>query len=170
MNGIGGDLFAIVTTERRALHALDACGGRRRYATHRRFAARGLTTMPGAGVLSVTVPGVVERLGAAADSASARSTLARALAPAIQYAREGFPVAELIATRVAAADGARSRATRPRRRRSCPAGGRRAGARSSRTRAWPAFLEQIAQRGRDAFYTGAIAKAIAADMRARTGC
>src|SRR5262245_47327502 len=59
MNGIGGDLFAIVfdATTRR-LHALDACGRSAYAATPEEFARRGLDEMPESGPLLVDVPGV----------------------------------------------------------------------------------------------------------------
>ena len=97
MNGIGGDLFAIVFEARtKTLHALDASGRSAHTATPEEFARRGLTEMPGTGPLPVDVPGVVEgwsqllgRFGTI--------TLATALQPAIRYARDGFPVQEIMA-------------------------------------------------------------------------
>src|ERR1051325_5848378 len=96
MNGIGGDLLAIVyDTKSKKLYGLDSTGRSAYAATPQEFAKRRITAMPAGGVLTVNVPGVVDgwhqlltRFGTI--------DLARALAPAIQFAREGFPVAELM--------------------------------------------------------------------------
>src|SRR3989475_9214401 len=61
MTGIGGDLFAIVYDARtKTLRALNASGRSAYAATPEEYAKRGQTRMPNAGVLTVTVPGVVE--------------------------------------------------------------------------------------------------------------
>ncbi|HTV24493.1 MAG TPA: gamma-glutamyltransferase family protein [Polyangiaceae bacterium] len=88
MNGVGGDLFALVW-DGSALHALNASGRSPRAWSFERFAAR--DAMPELGWDAVTVPGAVsgwvalwERFGTQPFEAL--------LAPAIAYAREGFPV------------------------------------------------------------------------------
>src|SRR5580765_5032795 len=61
MTGIGGDLFAIVyDASTRALHALNASGRSAYAATPAEFHRRKQERMPDAGVLTVTVPGVVD--------------------------------------------------------------------------------------------------------------
>jgi len=163
-NGIGGDLFAIVwDAETHKLYGLNA-SGRSPYALSREeFRRRGLTRVPSHGPLPVTVPGAVDgwfelhrRFG--------RLPMAKILAPAIRYAREGFPVSELIAHYW---------------QRSVPI-----------LEVWPGFteiftingrgprkgeifrnpyladtLETIAKGGRDAFYKGEIARTIDAYMK-----
>ena len=97
MNGIGGDLFAIVyDAASRQAHGLDSSGRSAYRATPEEFARRGLSEMPATGPLPVDVPGVVEgwhqlltRFGTI--------TLAQALQPAIVHARDGFPVQQLMA-------------------------------------------------------------------------
>ena len=96
MNGVGGDLFAILwdaKTER--LYALNATG-RAPYRLNRDvFKARGLDRVPGSGPLSWTVPGAVDGW----DQLLTRfgtMNFEQVLAPVIAYARDGFPVSEII--------------------------------------------------------------------------
>src|SRR5437879_13221238 len=89
MNGVGGDLFAIVyDAKTKTLHALNASGRSGYAATPDAFAARHLTHIPNAGVYSVSVPGVVDGWSTLL-SAYGSIPLARALAPAIGYAKDG---------------------------------------------------------------------------------
>ena len=96
-NGIGGDLFAIVwDAESRKLYGLNASGRSPYSLTLEWFQQQGLESIPSHGPLPVTVPGAVdgwfelhERFG--------KLPMKQVLAPAIQYAQEGFPVSELIA-------------------------------------------------------------------------
>jgi gamma-glutamyltranspeptidase / glutathione hydrolase len=168
MNGIGGDLFAIVydaTTSR--IHGLDASGRSPAAATPEAFAARGLTEMPASGPLSVDVPGVVSGWDALLTRFGT-ITLTDALAPAIGYARDGFPVAELVANEwrdavaTLSADAAAMATFLP--TGTPPAMGEIfANPRLATT------LELIAAGGTDAFYRGPIAAGIAADLQARHG-
>lgn len=168
MTGIGGDLFAIVyDAATKKVYALDASGRAPAAATPEEFARRGITEMPGEGVLAVNVPGVVSGWDALLTRFGTIS-MNDAVQPAIGYARDGFPVAELMATewQNAAARLARDPHTKatflP--NGTAPAMGEIvANPRLAKT------LEIIAQGGRDAFYTGPIAQAIAADMQARHG-
>ena len=92
-NGIGGDLFAIVS-DGDDLVGLNASGRSPAGWTPGRFA--GLTEMPRRGWDSVTVPGCVSGWAALAGRFG-RLPLARLLAPAIRHARHGFPVAPICA-------------------------------------------------------------------------
>ncbi len=97
MNGIGGDLFAIVwDAKTKKLHAIDASGRSAYAATAEEFARRGLKQMPGSGPLAVDVPGVVEGWSQLL-SRFGTIPLSKALQPAIRYARDGFPVQEIVA-------------------------------------------------------------------------
>lgn len=92
-NGIGSDAFAIVW-DGHTLHGLNA-SGRAPAAWHpERFAAS--DTMPETGWESVTVPGAVSAWVTLAERFGTLplTTLAQ---PAIDYARDGFPVSPLIA-------------------------------------------------------------------------
>src|SRR5579885_382227 len=96
MNGIGGDLFAIVYDAKTGkLRALNSSGRSGHAATPEAFASRGLTRIPSAGVYSVTVPGVVDGW-ATLLTTFGTIPLARALQPAIGYARDGYAVSEII--------------------------------------------------------------------------
>jgi gamma-glutamyltranspeptidase/glutathione hydrolase len=168
MNGIGGDLLALVyDSKTKKIHGLDSTGRSAHAATPAEYASRGLTTMPSLGPLVVDVPGVVEgwhqlltRFGTI--------DLGAALAPAIAFARDGFPVAELMANEwtanqaTLAADPAAAATFLPN---GAPPklGEIFANPRLART------LESIAREGRDAFYAGSIARAIVADIAARNG-
>ena len=96
MTSLGGDMFAMVwiAAEHR-LVALNASGRAGALATREELVRRGRTRMPARGIEAVTVPG-----GLAGWDALLRKygtyTLAQALAPAIRYADEGFPVTPVI--------------------------------------------------------------------------
>lgn len=168
MNGIGGDLLAIVydaTTKK--LHALDSTGRSAHAATPAEYARRGITEMPMRGPLVVDVPGVVEgwhqllkRFGTI--------DLGTALAPAIAFARDGFPVAELMANewQASAETLAADRATAST---FLPSGTPPKMGDIFANPRLATSLEAIARDGRDAFYTGSIAAAIVADMKSRNG-
>ncbi|MCH7678913.1 gamma-glutamyltransferase [candidate division KSB1 bacterium] len=96
-NGIGGDLFAIVwDAKTEKLYGLNASGRSPRSLTLDYFKKRGLEKIPSHGPLPVTVPGCVDgwfELHKKFGNLSMKENLA----PAIKYAREGFPLSELIA-------------------------------------------------------------------------
>ena len=95
--GIGGDLFAIVwDAGRKELTGLNASGRAPKAMTLEYFQENGIDEIPPFGPLPVSVPGAVDgwfelhgRYG--------RLPMAKILAPAIGYARDGFPVSEVIA-------------------------------------------------------------------------
>jgi len=99
MNGIGGDLFAMVyDAANGALHGLNAAGWSPRALTPALLRSRGFDTMPAAGVHSVTVPGAVAGWAALRDRFGTLP-MAEILSPAIFYAVHGAPVSDLIAER-----------------------------------------------------------------------
>jgi gamma-glutamyltranspeptidase/glutathione hydrolase len=97
-NGIGGDLFAIVWIEaERRLYGLNA-SGRAPYDWNLQAASdRQLKSIPRISPLSWNVPGCVSGW-AALQQRFGKLGLARCLAAAIEYARDGFPLSPLIAS------------------------------------------------------------------------
>ena len=97
MNGIGGDLFAIVyDAKANKLYGLNASGWAPKSLTPELLKKKGLRDMPESGVNTITVPGVVDGWQKLADKFG-RKKLADDLAPAIQTARAGFPITEWVA-------------------------------------------------------------------------
>ena len=98
MTGIGGDMFALVWLAReQKLVALNASGRAGSLLTRDALQARGFQPGSQQGVLSVTVPGALAGWELLVRT-HGRRTLAAALQPAIQYARDGFPVTPIIAS------------------------------------------------------------------------
>jgi gamma-glutamyltranspeptidase / glutathione hydrolase len=168
MNGAGGDLFAIVYSARdKKVHGLNASGRAPAAATVDEFKKRNLQRIPLRGELSVSVPGVVDGWSELLSKHGTR-TLAQALEPAIKYARDGYAVSEIIADQwkdvesVLAKDPKAAAIF-------LPGGKAPAPGDVFRNPALAASLELIAKGGRDVFYKGAIAKAIADDMQRRNG-
>ena len=97
MTGVGGDAFMMVYESKgRKLAGLNASGRAPRALTLEHFTSRKMTQMPTTGMEPITVPGafdgwvtLLERYGT--------MKLATLMAPAIEYAEDGFPVMEKIA-------------------------------------------------------------------------
>ena len=95
--GIGGDLFAIYwDAQSETMHGLNA-SGRSPYSLNLDvFRELGMAQIPAEGVLSWSVPGCVDGWSMLLERFGERD-LADVLQPAIAYAEEGFPVSEVIA-------------------------------------------------------------------------
>jgi gamma-glutamyltranspeptidase / glutathione hydrolase len=94
MNGIGGDLFAIVYDEKaNKLYGINASGWAPKDLTIDFLHKQGLRDMPQVGINAVTVPGAVDGWQKLADKFG-RKKLAEDLAAAIHTAEDGFPVPE----------------------------------------------------------------------------
>jgi gamma-glutamyltranspeptidase/glutathione hydrolase len=167
-NGLGGDLFAIVwDAKTKKLYGLNASGRSPKSLSLEWFAQNGHQSIPSHGPLPVTVPGAVDGWFMLHDRFG-KKPMNELLKPTIDYAKEGFPVSQLIAYYW---------------NRSIPLLER-----------WPGFSEQftiegrapaegeiwknpglaktlqsIADGGRDAFYKGDIAKTIANYMEKNGG-
>jgi len=155
MNGVGGDLFAIVheaTTGE--THGVNASGWAPAGLTIERLRGAGFLTMPQSGVHAVTVPGAVAGWELLRTRFGRRS-LADILAPATMLAEAGVPVAEITAAEWAGSE-ATLRAQVGASATYLPAG------RVPRTGeifrnpelAWT--YQQLARGGRAAFYDGSI--------------
>ena len=96
-NGIGGDLFAIVwDSKTKKLSGLNASGRSPRALTMKVFKEKGLESIPYDGPLSWSVPGCVDGWFEL-HKKFGKLPMKTILAPTIKYAREGFPLTELIA-------------------------------------------------------------------------
>ena len=168
MNGIGGDLVAMVYDPRTGgIAGLDAIGWAPAAASMDRLAGR--DRIPAHAIEAVTVPGVVDgwdrllrRFG--------RLPLADALAPAISIADAGYPVSEVTAGTWAEPVGLEALRGDAEGTRTFLPGGRPP--RVGQTFANPDLarsLRLIASEGRDAFYRGDIAARILAASEQRGG-
>jgi gamma-glutamyltranspeptidase / glutathione hydrolase len=94
--GIGGDLFAIVwDAANERLHGLNASGRSPLSLSLERLLELDVDRIPERGALAVNVPGAVDGW-CELHARFGRLPLADLLAPSIAYAREGFPVTEII--------------------------------------------------------------------------
>lgn len=102
MCGLGGDAFALVYDARtRTVTAFNGSGPAPLAATVERYRAAGYTEMPFEGWWSVAVPGAVG-VYLAMHARYGSMPLAEVWAPAIRYAREGFPIDARLAANIAA--------------------------------------------------------------------
>jgi gamma-glutamyltranspeptidase/glutathione hydrolase len=150
---IGGDLFALVyDARRREVLAYNGSGAAPRAVDVEALRGGGY---PAQGAILATVPGCVAAWDEMLE-AHGRLGLERALAPAIVYAEEGFPVGDLLAAAIAedaellSADPECARTYMPRGR------SPRSGEILQQTEL-ASSLREIAQGGADAFYRGALA-------------
>jgi gamma-glutamyltranspeptidase/glutathione hydrolase len=96
-NGMGGDLFAIVwDAKTKKLYGLNASGRSPYELTLDYFKKNGYEKIPPLGPLPVSVPGCVDGWFELHKKFGTKS-MSEILAPAINYARKGFPVSEVIA-------------------------------------------------------------------------
>jgi gamma-glutamyltranspeptidase / glutathione hydrolase len=97
MNGMGGDLFAIVyDAKTKKLYGLNASGWAPAKLTIAYLKQKGLDKVPEHGIDSVTIPGAVDGWSKLLARFGTKK-FSEVLAPATHYAREGFPVPELTA-------------------------------------------------------------------------
>lgn len=143
--GMGGDLFALVHRAGEDPVALNASGRAGAGADAERLRAEGWDRMPFRhDVRIATVPGCVDGWTALHERYG-RLELAELLAPALRYARDGFPVLPGLAAAGELTDAPGLAAYR----------GLRAGQRL-RAPGLARALEAIAARGRDGFYAGPV--------------
>jgi gamma-glutamyltranspeptidase/glutathione hydrolase len=164
MTGIGGDCFCLVSEPGKPVWGYNGSGRAGAKASDHALRAKGLTEI-GNSIHAVTVPGAIDAWEAILKT-HGRFGLDRALAPAIKYAREGFPVAARIAWdwqryvgKLKADPGASKHYLFDG---SAPAEGD-----VIRFPALAATLETIAAKGARAFYEGEIADDMANTIAAR---
>lgn len=166
--GIGGDLFAIVwDAKEKKLHGLNASGRSPKSLTIDYFKKNKLERIPSYGPLPVSTPGAVDGWFELHEKFGSIS-MERILTPAISYAKNGFPVSELIAhyidvyvERIGHYPGF-SDTFMPNGR--APKKGE-----IFKNPRLAATYEKIATGGRDAFYKGDIARTIDAYMKEQGG-
>src|SRR5688572_31019297 len=171
-NGVGGDLFAIVwDAKSRKLHGLNASGRSPRSLTLARLREElrkiDSKTIPPRGPLPVSVPGTVDGWFEL-HGKFGKLPMKELLAPAIAYARNGFPVTEVIAegwerNARLLKDYPNFAAT------FMPDGRAPAKGEIFRNPLLADTLGRIAEGGRDAFYKGDIAQRIDRYFRANGG-
>jgi gamma-glutamyltranspeptidase / glutathione hydrolase len=168
MNGIGGDLFAIVyDAKANKLYGLNASGWAPKGLTIEYLEKQGLKEMPQKGINAVTVPGAVEGWQKLADKFG-RKKLSEDLAAAIATAGNGFPVPEITASYWAGdVDALRSNETATKVYLPGDHAPKTGEIFRNRDLAWS--LEQIAAHGRDAYYKGEIAAKILAAEKKHNG-
>jgi gamma-glutamyltranspeptidase/glutathione hydrolase len=161
MNGIGGDLFAIVYEAKTGkLYGLNASGWAPAKLSIESLHAKGDDKMPQAGIDSVTVPGAVDGWSKLLSRLGTKK-FPEVLAPAIHYARDGFPVPELDAEYWAFAEE-KLRANPDAAKTFLIDGRLPKLGEIFRNPDLAHSLEQIATGGRDAYYKGEIANRIVA--------
>ena len=167
-NGIGGDLFAIVwDAQKKELTGLNASGRAPMAMTLEYFQENGIEKIPSFGPLPVSVHGAVDGLYEL-HGRYGRLPMKDLLAPTIEYARNGFPVSEVIAyyfqsnkKRIGHYPGFAETYM--------PGGDVPKKGEMFRNPRLANTLESIAEKGRDEFYKGDIARKIDAYMAEQGG-
>ncbi len=162
--GIGGDLFAIVwDAKTQKLSGLNASGRAPQNATLDKFKSLKLSQIPTSGPLSWSVPGCVDGWDQLHQKFGTKP-IAELLAPAIDYAQNGFPVSEIIAGDWLASSSKLARIHTSAR---CflPGGQPPKAGTIFANPDLAKSLTLIAQHGRDAYYRGSIATEIVAYSR-----
>jgi len=171
-NGVGGDLFAIVWDAKSGrLHGLNASGRSPRSLTLKKLREElkklDRSTIPPRGPLPVSVPGTVDGWFEL-HGKFGKLPMKELLQPAIRYARNGFPVSEVIAEGWAL--NAKVLKDYPNYATTYMPGGRAPKkGEIFRNPLLADTLGAIANGGRDAFYKGEIAQRVEKYMRANGG-
>jgi len=158
-NGMGGDLFLIYWDAKAGkLYGLNSSGWAPRGLSVEFLAKQGITSMPGDGIHTVTVPGAVEGWSQS-QRRFGRLPWKDLFAPAIYYAEHGYAVTEIVHGYWVAEESKLQKNSEARRvflpRGQAP----ELGSMFSNPDVGKA-LRLIAEQGRDAFYKGGIAQAI----------
>lgn len=167
-NGIGGDLFAIVwDADKEELTGLNASGRSPKSLSIQHFREKGYETIPAHGPLPVSVPGTVDGWFEL-HSRYGRLPMSQVLAPAVAYARDGFPLTEVIAYYWGRSTNSLKKY--PGFAEIFMPDGRAPVKGEMFSNPWLAdTLEKIGNEGRDVFYKGEMAKAIESYMKENGG-
>jgi gamma-glutamyltranspeptidase/glutathione hydrolase len=156
--GIGGDLYAIVwDAKTQKLYGLNASGRSPYKVNLEALTAKGLKEIPLFSPLSWSVPGCVDGW----DQLRSRfgtMPLKRLLEPSIAYARDGFPVSEVIAGYWKRAEERLRKSNSDASKTFLPSGRAPRAGEVFRNPNLAASYQAIAEGGRDAFYKGTIAE------------
>ena len=167
-SGVGGDLFAIVwDAKSQKLYGLNASGRSPKSLTLDYFKKEGITHIPSRGPLPVSVPGCVDGWFEL-HKKFGKISMTEILSPAISYARNGFPVTELIAYYLNSAAGSLS-VYENFKETYMPNGRMPQKGEIFKNPYLADTYEKIATKGRDEFYKGDIARIIAAYMKRNGG-
>ncbi len=170
MSGVGGDTFLLYSDTRQGqVWALNGSGVAPYAATREFFVQRGYTKMPFRGMLSVSVPGAVDAMVTALERwGSGNFSLAQLLEPAITYAEEGVPVTEKVSAWVAESEEV-LRSYPSTARIYLPHGRPPRPGEILIQKDLAHTLRRIAEGGREVFYRGELAQAIARYCQAHGG-
>lgn len=167
-NGIGGDLFAMVWSAKdQKLYGLNASGRSPKSLKLEYFKNNGINNIPAFGPLPVSVPGCVDGWFELLEKFGSMD-IKDILQPAIDYARNGFPVSELIAYYLGG--GVKNLKRYPNIAEVfMPNGHIPVKGEIFKNPALANTFEKIAKKGRDEFYKGSIAKTISTFMKEQGG-
>jgi len=166
--GVGGDLFAIVwDAKTQKLWGLNASGRSPKSLTLDYLKKQGLTHIPSTGPLPVSVPGCVDGWFEL-HKKFGKVPMPEILAPAIAYAREGFPVTQLIQYYFASSMRSLSRFENFKET-YMPDGKVPQTGELFKNPYLADTYEKIASKGRDEFYKGSIARTIDSYMKRNGG-
>ena len=154
MNGMGGDLFAIVYEAKSTkLYGLNSSGWTPAGLTPEVLAKKGITDINRGGVDRIMVPGAVAGWQALRDKFGTMQ-LHKLLSAAIYYAENGYPVTEIISQEWIAAEKTQSVDAGIQRNLHARRTLAEAGRDVFRIAALAASLKLVAAKGRDGFYKG----------------
>jgi gamma-glutamyltranspeptidase / glutathione hydrolase len=168
MNGIGGDLFAIVyDAKAKKLYGLNASGWAPKELTTEFLHKQGLRDMPQSGVNAITVPGAVDGWQKLADKFG-RKNLGDDLEVAVELAKSGYPVTEWVSMYWAAnLDYLRGDSEAAKVYLISDHTPKMGEVFRNPDLAWS--LSQVAEHGRDAFYKGEISKRVLETIKKHGG-
>ncbi len=168
VNGIGGDLFAIVwDAKSKKLYGLNGSGRSPKSLTLAEFKKRGLTHIPSLGPLPVSVPGAVDAWFELHKKFGSMP-MNKVLNAAVSYARNGFPVHGEFASAIARVEANYGKFPNVAQH-YYPAGKVPVEGDIFKNPNLANTLEKIGREGRDAFYKGDMARTMDAFMKKNGG-